>query len=272
MAQQLFEAKLQTYDLMRVRRGHHILDFGCGAAVDTPSLATLVGPRGRVYGVDSNPKIISEANERVRKPGQEQVIQHIVHNILDMSTGSTGSTGSGGKGAGPLPWAKETFHSCRAERILQHLPWPGPEIALQELARVTKSGGRIVLMDMDWSTVRFHSSLSDVERKVRNAYVHAAPVHNPQMGGQLSTMVRACSSLTRVTARPVVLSSRSFATFGRVTGLEMPEFLACATTWRGCGLFSEADMEAFVQDLQQSDERREFWGHVSGWIVVAQKN
>lgn len=50
-----------------------------------------------------------------------------------------------------LPFPDGTFDVCRAERLLEHLPDAGH--ALREMARVTRSGGRIAVFDFDWDTL-----------------------------------------------------------------------------------------------------------------------
>jgi ubiquinone/menaquinone biosynthesis C-methylase UbiE len=57
-------SKRQTFALMNVRAGHAVLDVGCGAGDDLRSLAELVGPTGRVVGVDNSETMLHQARER----------------------------------------------------------------------------------------------------------------------------------------------------------------------------------------------------------------
>ena len=56
--------KRHTFTLMNVRPGYAVLDVGCGAGDDLRSLAELVGPTGRVVGVDNSETLVHEARAR----------------------------------------------------------------------------------------------------------------------------------------------------------------------------------------------------------------
>lgn len=44
-----------------VGEGDQVLDVGCGLGHEVRRLAELVGPRGRVAGIDASPAMITEA-------------------------------------------------------------------------------------------------------------------------------------------------------------------------------------------------------------------
>src|SRR5262249_49484871 len=53
-----------------------------------------------------------------------------------------------------LPFADGAFGGVRADRVVQHLA--EPERALDELVRVTRPGGRVVVVDPDQETLVIH--------------------------------------------------------------------------------------------------------------------
>src|SRR5260370_36594395 len=50
--------------------------------------------------------------------------------------------------AAELPFPEMRFDGCRADRTLQHLQ--NPELAVAEMVRVTKVGGRVIAVDPDY--------------------------------------------------------------------------------------------------------------------------
>ncbi len=75
-AQLLSAAKRRSYELMSVQAGQRVLDVGCGPGTDTLPLADVVGDSGQVYGVDFDPEMIEEANERAATAGIDGRVQH----------------------------------------------------------------------------------------------------------------------------------------------------------------------------------------------------
>jgi ubiquinone/menaquinone biosynthesis C-methylase UbiE len=58
--------KQQSFGRLGLRKGDSVLDVGCGNGHDLRMLAELVGPAGRVVGVDSSIEMIAQARERTR--------------------------------------------------------------------------------------------------------------------------------------------------------------------------------------------------------------
>jgi ubiquinone/menaquinone biosynthesis C-methylase UbiE len=55
-----------------------------------------------------------------------------------------------------LPWESKYFDACRADRLRRHVTDLGG--AFNELCRVLKPGGRLVVVDRDWGMVALDSS------------------------------------------------------------------------------------------------------------------
>ncbi len=98
-----------------------VLDVGCGPGLD------LVGSGpGTAVGVDASLTMCLTARSRA------------------------GPCVAAGDGSA-LPFADESFGGVRADRVLQHVAHP--VACLQEMARVCRSGGRLVIADPDQETL-----------------------------------------------------------------------------------------------------------------------
>lgn len=138
--------KRLSYTRMRLSPGAAVLDVGCGPGSDTLPLAELVGPAGRVRGVDRDAEMIAEAERRAEAAGVADRVEHALGD------------------AGALDFAAGSFDAVRSERLFLHLPHP--ERAVAEMARVTRPGGRVVLMDTDWGTRSVDTPEVELERRI----------------------------------------------------------------------------------------------------------
>lgn len=215
----LSSAKRRTYELMEVHEGHRVLDLGCGPGSDTIALADLVGETGQVHGVDFDSEMVVEANERASAGG---VAARVAHQHAD---------------AASLPFDDDFFDSCRSERVFQHLS--DPAAGLAELIRVTRPGGRIVILDTDYGSISIASEFPRIERRLAEHY--CTVMNNPFAARLLYRMFRVAGlDDVSVEALPFIIDDvRLFSTMflldrsleqaeeaGRLTGDEVRRFRA----------------------------------------------
>jgi len=163
MAQSL---KRRTFSLLEATAGRRLLDVGCGTGDDARALAGLVAPDGQVVGVDASEGMIAEA--RTRAAGHELPIEFHAGD------------------AQALDFPDGAFDGCRADRVFQHLADPGA--ALGEMARVTRPGGRLVVVDPDWETLLVDHDDRAVTRRILG---HECDTHrNGWSGRRLYSLFR----------------------------------------------------------------------------------
>lgn len=163
--------KRLSYERMHAAAGASVLDVGCGPATDTLTLAALVGPRGHVAGVDQDPAMVAEADRRVAAAG---VADRVEHHVADATA---------------LPFADGRFDAVRSERLFLHLA--DPEGALREMVRVTRPGGRVVLMDTDWGTRSVDTPETELERRMARVLAELCLVNGYSGRRLYGMMVRA---------------------------------------------------------------------------------
>jgi ubiquinone/menaquinone biosynthesis C-methylase UbiE len=110
--------------------GQRLLDVGCGLGEAALALAEDLGSSGEVVGVDVSERMLGIARSRARSARCR----------VRFTVGDAYS----------LDEPDDSFDAVRSERTLQWLSEPAAAIA--EMVRVVRPGGRISLIDTDWST------------------------------------------------------------------------------------------------------------------------
>jgi arsenite methyltransferase len=62
------------FNLGPIRAGETVVDIGCGAGADACIAAILVGKKGKVFGIDCTPAMITKASENADASGLTQVV------------------------------------------------------------------------------------------------------------------------------------------------------------------------------------------------------
>ena len=161
----------RSCDGLHLQAGQRVLDLGCGAATDTLELGRRVGPAGQVRGADYDAAMIKQAQARAQAEGQSAWVSHAHAN------------------ATALPWPEGYFDASLCAFMLQHVL--DPELALDEMLRVTRSGGQVLVVDIDWATLSIECGEPGIERRlVRQRCESALP--NPCAGRRLPGLLRRC--------------------------------------------------------------------------------
>jgi ubiquinone/menaquinone biosynthesis C-methylase UbiE len=102
--------------------GERVVDIGCGAGLDSLIAARMVGPEGRVMGVDMTRAMLEKARASARGAGMENV---------------SFREGYGEELPVPDGWANGVLNLM-----------PDKMTALREMARVLRPGGRLQIGDI----------------------------------------------------------------------------------------------------------------------------
>lgn len=230
--------KRRSVELMRLAPGLSALDLGCGTGDDTRRLLERVGPSGRVHGVDFSAAMVEES---VRRWGGADL-------PLSFSVGDVHAL--------DLPDA--SFDAVRADRVFQHLA--SPAVALRELIRVTRPGGRVVLSDPDWGSYLIDASPSPALRSFLEFAQSQA--RNPWIGRQFYGLMRQAGlQELEVEAAVAILLDR--ALLDRLGNLDAG-FLAAVAA----GRMSEAEVAELKAELEERQASGRFFVTVTVYTVA----
>lgn len=151
------EAVYSTRDILRRRRlvrealgagpGERIVDVGCGPGFYVDELAEQVGDAGSVAGVDASAPMLEVA------AGRTSARSNVAFHQGDVNA---------------LPLPDGGFDAALCVQVLEYVEDVGG--ALRELRRVVRPGGRVVVWDVDWRTVSWHSDDPARMRRVLEAW------------------------------------------------------------------------------------------------------
>ncbi|MHC4192432.1 MAG: methyltransferase domain-containing protein [Planctomycetota bacterium] len=236
--------KERSYALMQIQPGRKVLDVGCGPGIDTISLAALVSSTGQVVGVDYDPAMIAEAEQRAEKAG---VSAWVKYEQADVAS---------------LPFEPDYFDSSRSERLFQHLL--NPEQALSEMTRVTKSGGWIVVLDTDWGTSSVDTLEMDIERRLARIRAERY-LNNGYAGRQLYRLLKR-QRLENITVELFPLFSTNYAFTRQGSLLNETEREALAS-----GVITSEELQRWCTSLEKADAEGVFFGSVTQIMVAGRK-
>lgn len=135
---------------LQLRTGHRLLDVGCGLGEAALALAMDLGAEGEIVGLDASAEMLRVA--RTNAAAAACRAQFVVGD------------------AAALTLPSESFDAVRSERTLQWLP--GPAAAVAEMARVVRPGGRVSLIDTDWSTFTLDIGDAELMAMIHDAFRH----------------------------------------------------------------------------------------------------
>ena len=243
VAQHVGEFRRHGYDLMRLHSGDAVLDVGCGAGEVCVELAAIVGPQGRVAGVDLSAAMIEAARRTAAASGL----------AIELQPASVYQ----------LPFADGEFDAVRAERVFQHLD--NPEAALREMLRVTKPGGRVLTSDPDHGQGGL--ALDDpAHRRVYEALQRAMArmITNPHSGTRLRGM------FVRVGMRDVEQLVKSFD-FNHTEFMQMFFVFERLAAAAAAGEITAQEGEGFLAAIEERHQAGTFYGSAIGYTVAGTK-
>lgn len=134
MAQRAQASETRLWQAAGIVPGAVVVDVGCGPAAVSVCMAQLVGPAGRVTGVDGDEAALASAHQVVEQAGARNV---------ELRLGRMADTG--------LPPGSADVAVMR--HVLGH-NGPDEQRIVDHLAQLACPGGSVYLVDVDWTAAR----------------------------------------------------------------------------------------------------------------------
>ncbi len=131
-------------DLARIQNGECVLDVGCGTGSLAIAAKERVGLAGKVHGIDASSEMLARAEKKARKAGVEVLFQNAI--------------------AEALPFPEPRFDIVLSTVMLHHLPQKPRLKAVNEIRRVLKPGGRVLVVDFEGMDAQKRTILSHFHR------------------------------------------------------------------------------------------------------------
>lgn len=162
-------------DDARIARGQIVLDLATGPGEPALTLAALVGPEGKIFGVDPIPEMVAAARRAAEHLG-------VTNTQFEVAF------------ADHLPFPDNTFDAAVSRFGVMF--FPSPLDAIREMLRVLKPGGKLALAVWHFAERNpFHTSLSRVVA-CRPRCSGRLPLRRPRQAAENSSRSR-CSRRTR---------------------------------------------------------------------------
>lgn len=155
----LIAQRQAVLNALKLRPGERVLDVGSGPGFLTAEMAVAVGASGRVSGIDISESMVAISERRCAR------LSHV-----EFHTGT----------ATQLPFSDSDFDAAVSLQVYEYLTDGDVDTALEEVYRVLRPGGRVLILDTDGDSLVWHST--DPARMARVLAVwetHCADFHLP---------------------------------------------------------------------------------------------
>jgi arsenite methyltransferase len=145
---------------LALRPGDRVLDAGVGPGLLAAEMAPEVGPSGRICGIDISESMLAIAGTRTDVPDGPGI-------ELELAS------------VARIPHPAESFDVVVSTQVFEYVDDVAG--ALDEIRRVLRPAGRVVLLDTDWGSTVWRSSDDARMAKVLTAFEeHLADPHLPR--------------------------------------------------------------------------------------------
>jgi ubiquinone/menaquinone biosynthesis C-methylase UbiE len=233
--------KRETYALLDIQPESIVLDAGCGTGDDVLAMAQLLQGSGRIVGLDSSATMLEAA--RARAALTDLPVEFQLGDVY------------------ALVCADGVFDGCRADRLFHHLS--EPDRALDELIRVTKPGGRIVLFDPDFDA----SVIATADKAVARQVIHAI-CDRVRAGAESRNHF---ARMRRAGLTDIIVIPKTFLFLDYELGEQLLGIEDAVKRLTDDAAIDQAAAEAWLGELKRRDRDTAYLSMILGFTVAGRK-
>lgn len=240
----------QTDDIREMQRryrvwfdpkpGEKILDVGCGTGVNALALARLVGPSGKVIGIDNSEAMLAIARARALASNIEYQLQA----VEDMN------------------FPEDSFDGVVCTQLLSYLA--DPVAVIRHLLAVIKPTGRVFIAETDWDTLAYCIPDKELQRKVTLCF--SDHQGDGWVARRLHWMCQQAGARQMETHPYVVYNAEySVRKYGGPLSLVIRDYLLRT------GLCTEAEVQRWLQLLSEAFDNRTYFFSLTRMVYILRK-
>ena len=241
MTPEIIRQRAATMEAIHLQAGERVIDVGCGPGLLTLEMALAVGEKGRVLGIDNSEPMLRLAHTRCEGLDQVRIEGGDVTRIKQENG---------------------CFDAVTCIQVLLYVA--AVREALAEMRRVLRRGGRIAIMETDWSGTVLNSSNEALTRKIIGSWDLETP--NPRLPAQLGPLLSG-QGFDSIQVRAIPIINTSFDADGFSAQL-LKQFADSAQKF---GVSDESETAEWLEDLRRLGEEGAYFFCVNRFLFTAVK-
>jgi arsenite methyltransferase len=222
-------------------RGERIVDVGSGPGLLAAELADQVGDDGRIVAADSSSAMMRLAESRCSALTN---VEFVKCDATDLA----------------IDDANADAVTCT--QLLLYVS--DVSKAINEIFRILKPGGRVVIMETDWRSTVLHSNDEAKAEKIIECWDRAVP--SPRLPARLRGLLRMAGfTSVKIDAIPIISTSAALGEFS------MSMMLQCVESACEQGVISESEGQEWLAELTELGVADEYFFCVNRFLFSAIK-